>query len=92
MKGQSFCITPVVSSLSRISAPATSQTNVLVYARNVANVDLTARVRMGYSACNSFRWNSDSSISCRLAAGFMRNLDVAVSVFASVGSVTIFFS
>jgi hypothetical protein len=92
MQGQSFCISPAVSGLSPISAPATSQTNVQVHVINIASKDLTARVRMGYSSCTSFRWSSDSGISCRFAAGFMRNFDVSASIVASVGSVTKLFS
>jgi hypothetical protein len=82
----------VLSSLLTPPHPSTAQMNVFVFGRNAGLADHSGRSRVGFSACTSTTWRSDTILTCRAASGVGFALSAASSVVLNRGALSFAFS
>jgi len=66
--------------------PATGQTDVFVYGVSAGLLDWSGGARIGFTACVSTTWQSDSLVSCRTANGVGLHQSAAASVLLNRAS------
>eukprot|EP00960_Hanusia_phi_P066527 766414-Hanusia_phi.AAC.3 len=71
---------PILDDIIPGNAACTGRMSITIVGSNYGQSDYSGRPRIGGTACEAARWTSDSSIVCKLAAGFSSNRWVEVSV------------
>jgi hypothetical protein len=79
---------PTLTQLARPNAPPTSGSSITLLGVNFANIDVTASVSLGSSACATVSWSSASSLTCAVMTGTGKGLRTPVIVDSLVGSAT----
>ena len=83
---------PIVSSLSRNNGPRLGNIFVSVFASSFGVSDLCPSSRLGASSCSSSVWMPSSSVTCKLAAGYLQSLAVVSSVHLRTSTLSQRFS
>eukprot|EP00283_Hemiselmis_rufescens_P008191 CAMPEP_0173427680 /NCGR_PEP_ID=MMETSP1357-20121228/6824_1 /TAXON_ID=77926 /ORGANISM="Hemiselmis rufescens, Strain PCC563" /LENGTH=103 /DNA_ID=CAMNT_0014391565 /DNA_START=103 /DNA_END=411 /DNA_ORIENTATION=- len=83
---------PSLSSVTRRNAPGTGSASVTVHGASFGHSGYSAGVRVGFSACESSDWVSDTEVACRVALGVRGTRRVTVTAGSRVGSVSEAFS